>query len=100
MTPLLTAVHHAGMTSEGTLALERIEETKAEADSARDALHDAEARHHEAILTAATIEGVSISAIARAAGVSRTRIYRRFASPTYGVRSPDEPAYGSRPAAS
>lgn len=79
-------------------ALAHVSATKSEAERARAALEKAEREHHEAILEAAAVPGLTVSAIARAAGVSRTRIYKRFAQPVYGERSPDAPTYGERPA--
>jgi DNA-binding phage protein len=80
-------------------ALARIEATKQLADEARVAAETAERKHHEAILRAAAIPGLTVTSIAKAAGVSRTRIYKRFASPVYGQRQDGEPQYGPRPLA-
>lgn len=81
-----------------TRALQLVEKTKDAAADARAAAELAERDHHEAILAALAVPDVTISAVARAAGVSRTRIYKRLASPVYGQRSEGEPTYGQRTA--
>lgn len=80
-------------------ALAKVERTKTAADDARVIAERAERDHHRAILVAATVPNITISAIAKAAGCSRTRIYKRFAQPVYGQRDAAAPEYGQRPTA-
>jgi DNA-binding phage protein len=67
-------------------ALRLVEQTKDAAEDARHAAEEAERAHHEAILAAVALPGMTKSAIARAAGISRTRIYKRLNQPVYGDR--------------
>lgn len=75
-------------------ALLLIEQTKDRAAEARDALEQAEREHHDAILAAVALPSqdepdrlaFSVAEVATAAGVSRSRIYKRINRPVYGDR--------------
>jgi type II secretory pathway component PulM len=75
-------------------ALERIVASKDRLPGLRAELEAAEREHHDAILAAVALRSIvhpeepalSITQIAAAAGVSRTRIYMRMKQPVYGQR--------------
>jgi type II secretory pathway component PulM len=75
-------------------ALERIIASKDRLPDLRAELEAAEREHHEAILAAVALRSpanpaeplLSITEIAVAAGVSRTRVYMRIKQPVYGQR--------------
>ncbi len=75
-------------------ALERIATSRDRLPGLRAELEAAEREHHDAILAAVALRStatlgepaLSITQIAAAAGVSRTRIYMRMKQPVYGRR--------------
>lgn len=85
MTPRLPHLHDAAVTADPILA--SIEATGERARELREQLQAAEREHHDLIVEAATARKITVSAIARAAGVGRTRIYKHLAQPVYGDRS-------------
>ena len=75
-------------------ALERIVASNDRLPGLRAELEAAEREHHDAILAAVALRStvkpeqpaLSITQIAAAAGVSRTRVYMRMKQPVYGQR--------------